>query len=101
MQKQKLFIKPKFSKFANKELSRNTEQWEQEILEELYSNFPILTEINPNISIQYDKKDEDSGTAFGIMTINANNKVLGIPLMVKSYELLPLDILYIKISFHY
>jgi len=99
MQKQKLFIKPKFSKFANKELSRNTEQWEQEILEELYSNFPILTEINPNISIQYDKKDEDSGTAFGIITINANNKVLGIPLMVKSYELLPLDILYYKNKF--
>lgn len=79
---------PALEKVAGYTLSPDRDLWESEITKHIYESFPFLTKYQ--LSIILDKVDDKAGYGYG--NIIVNNEVT-IPLIIRNFELMPLDIM--------
>jgi len=91
------------TKQSSTQLDENTENWPRQILTELFRQLPTITEYSPRVMMM--KLDEARGTGFGSVIVSSTPdtalsavRAAGqlqaiIPIVVKDYELQPLDIL--------
>lgn len=91
------------NKQSSVQLDENTENWPRQILTELFRQLPQITEYSPRVMMM--KIDEARGTGFGSVIVSSTPdtalsavRVSGqaqaiIPVVVKDYELQPLDLL--------
>lgn len=88
---EKFFVEPYvFEKQAGNNLSSNTIQWPNEILQVLYGMYPILSNYPQMVS--FNAKDDNNGSAAGQVVI----KDLIIPFMIENYILKPMLVGYLK-----
>lgn len=76
------------TKEATTKVSTDTNTWEAEILKMLQEEHPYVP--TGDLVINFNKKDEDTGTATGRIIIKTN---LSIPIIIKNREVSPLDII--------
>ena len=82
---------PSFEKIATHELSKDTSEWNQEILEKFFEEIPYLPrDINCEVVINDIKENE--GYCKGSIVTWYNNRHINFPVIVHDFELSPFDV---------
>jgi len=86
-----LFIKKEvsFEKEASYRLGRDISTWEQDIVEKLHEEHPYLPDYDIKVTLR--KTDEASGSGIGQIVVDDQIRM---PVIIKDYKLLPLDLMY-------
>jgi len=82
---------PTFEKKADYQLSKNVEDWNEDILKNFYEEVNYLPkEIGINVIVK--DIDENKGYAKGSIVVFYNNKQINFPVIVKDFKLSPFDV---------
>jgi len=94
-----LFITEKvlgeFTKEANVKLSKNPDDWMQEVVKFLHQSYPWLADAK--IQVNFNRVDADNG--MGVGQIQLDDKV-SVPLVVDNFRLSPLDVFWVNGKLH-
>lgn len=85
---------PQFQRVQYKKLSDNTKEWNQEIASLVAEKLP--KDLGLSVVVVFQKIDNEKGYAVGsaIATDEASKSTIGIPIIVKSWHLAPLDLFF-------
>lgn len=75
-------------------LSNDIDSWPEEIIQKLKERVPKSSGMNT--MVKFMKKDEENGTATGSVVISSPEKTAIVPLIVKDFRLMPLDVIIAK-----
>jgi hypothetical protein len=84
-----------FKKEANVKLSKNPDEWMQEVVKFLHQSYPWLADAK--IQVNFNRVDADNGA--GVGQIQLDEKV-SIPLVVDNFRLSPLDVYWVNGKLH-
>lgn len=84
-----------FTKEANVKLSKNPDEWMQEVVKFLHQSYPWLAEAK--VQVNFNRVDAENGA--GIGQIQLDEKV-SIPLVVDKFRLAPLDVFWVDGKLH-
>jgi hypothetical protein len=94
-----LFITEKvlgdFQKEANVKLSKNPDEWMQEVVKFLHQSYPWLADAK--LQVNFNRVDAENGV--GVGQIQLDDKV-SIPLIVDNFRLSPLDVFWVNGKLH-
>lgn len=85
---------PSFEKVAYANLSQNTEDWVHDITKMLYEKLPFLAQFPTRVKLE--RVDDQLGYGYGAIQVGG---VLSVPLIIKAFELLPMDVFLHKNEF--
>lgn len=85
---------PQFRRVQYKKLSDNVREWQQEISALIAEKLP--RDLNLDVAVVFQTVDDEKGYAVGtaIAKDSSTNKTIGIPIVVKSWHLAPLDLFF-------
>ena len=93
-----MLIKTAMTKTANYKLPENSRLWNQEILKYLFEQHEWINA--DNYFLRWGSAfDGDKGFATGVIVLSRSNDAISIPVIVKDFELKPLDVFYYNGSF--
>ncbi len=84
-----------FTKEANVKLSKNPDEWMQEVVKFLHQSYPWLADAK--VQVNFNRVDADNGA--GVGQIQLDEKV-SIPLVVDNFKLAPLDVFWVNGKLH-
>lgn len=84
-----------FEKEANVKLSKNPDEWMQEVVKFLHQSYPWLADAK--IQVNFNRVDAENGA--GVGQIQLDEKV-SIPLVVDHFKLSPLDVFWVNGKLH-
>lgn len=85
---------PEFSKVAGSNMPPDTELWSQSVFTVFSEDWPDLADLSGG-DVEWNKDapvDEEYGFGIGTITVNSGSAIIKIPIVVKDYKLLPIDI---------
>ena len=87
-------LDPTFHRVQYKKLSDNIREWQEEIGALVAAKLPKDLGLSPTVAFQ--KVEEDRGYAIGtaVVTDPSSGKKIGVPIIVKSWHLAPLDLFF-------
>lgn len=89
-----MLIKTAMTKTANYKLPQNSRLWNQEILKYLFEQHEWINA--DNYFLRWGSAfDGDKGYATGVIVLSRTNDTISIPVIVKDFELEPLDVFYL------
>ena len=85
---------PQFRRVQYKKLSDNVREWQQEIAALVAEKLP--RDLNLSVVVMFQKVDDEKGYAVGsaIASDNSTGNSIGIPVIVKSWHLAPVDLFF-------
>lgn len=85
---------PEFRRVQYKKLSDNVREWQQEISAMVAEKLP--KDLGVEVTVVFQKVDDEKGYAVGTAIARAmeSNKQIGIPIIVKSWHLAPIDLFF-------
>lgn len=85
---------PQFRRVQYKRLSDNVREWQQEISAMIAEKLP--KDLHVDVSVVFQQVDDEKGYAVGtaIGRDQSSNKTIGIPIIVKSWHLAPIDLFF-------
>ena len=93
-----MLIKTAMTKTANYKLPENSRLWNQEILKYLFEQHEWINA--DNYFLRWGSAfDGDKGFATGVIVLSRSNDTISIPVIVKDFELEPLDVFFYDGSF--
>ena len=84
-----------FEKEANVKLSKNPDEWMQEVVKFLHQSYPWLADAK--VQVNFNRVDAENGA--GVGQIQLDEKV-SIPLVVDNFRLSPLDVFWVNGKLH-
>jgi len=85
------FTTPEFKNTTYHILSDEVSKWQQEIIELLTERFNGLS--NKNMTVKFNKINEKTGYAVGAVEIKQSKNTIHIPMVVRNFNLAPMDIM--------
>lgn len=90
-----LFIDtPEVHDGSTHQLSNDIDSWPEDIIQKIKERVPKVSGMNA--MVKFMKKDEENGTATGSIVITSPDKTAIVPIIVKDFNLMPLDVIIAK-----